>query len=65
MSLPSGLQAGASSVVGPVVTARGVKPGAAGTTKMSEFSLASGSAVRLLVKASQRPSGDQAGWLSS
>ena len=42
-----------------------MKPGAGGTTKTSVFSLASGSGVRLLVKASHLPSGDQAGSASS
>ena len=62
---PSGLKTGALSAPGDVVRRRGVAPAFASTRKTSVLSLVSGSAVRLLVNARLRPSGDQTGSASS
>ena len=68
IDLPSGLQAGCSSGPGLVVTGRAFFPcvvSSAATIQMSVLRLASASAVRLETNAKDRPSGLQAGSLSS
>ncbi len=63
--MPSGLKIGDSSALGDVVNARGVAPARGSTTKMSVFSLLSGSSVRLAENAMSDPSGDHTGVPSS